>query len=81
MNLFVIMSDPYDDSPLFWNNEEGWTDLADATVFMESERYTVSLPQEAWGWVQLPEQIWDLVYAWQYEADEKAAALEDEDVF
>lgn len=84
MKLFVITTeylDPETDAPLFWNNEDGWTELQNATVFTEAERYTVTLPREAWGWIQLPEQIWDMVYAYQYEADARAAALENEDVY
>ena len=84
MRTFVIMHehrDPISDAPLFWNNDDGWTELSGATIFVENERTTFSLPQEAWGWLELPDQLWDLIYAYQYEADARAAALEDEDVF
>ena len=43
---------PETDAPLFWSNEQGWVDLAAATVFAVDEK--VQLPYEAWGTLELP---------------------------
>jgi hypothetical protein len=57
--------DPNDDQPLFWNNDFGWVDLSNATLFKDEERATYKdLPQYHTGvfsfmpsvsvWVTLP---------------------------
>lgn len=41
---------------LYWNNEEGWTDLCLATVFSEYEKNSLSLPiGENVKWELLPD--------------------------
>ena len=39
---WVVVND--DDPHLYWSNEDGWGDLASATVFASGERDTVRLP-------------------------------------
>ena len=41
-----------DDNQLYWNNDDGWTDLQGATVFTDTLR---SLPAGECYWVRLPE--------------------------
>jgi hypothetical protein len=54
----------------FWNNDHGWTNLTEATVFTEAERDRMGLPGGALCWVQLP-QPEALTY------DEYACAMAD----
>ena len=79
--FFVIMHmhhDPEDDSPLFWSNEQGWVNLQDATPFTEQEQNSLPLPREAWGWLQLPQSLWEAFQGYQYESDAKASALAED---
>jgi hypothetical protein len=48
---YVVKSHSLD---LFWNNNEGWTSLASATVFNEEEKDTLSLPINGF-WEELPQ--------------------------
>lgn len=43
---WVIRSDVAGDEieSLFWNNDDGWTSRAGATVFTDHQRYTLRLP-------------------------------------
>lgn len=53
---FVIVgpSDTFADEVMFWSNEYGWTDFANATRFTNDERMTVDEPDECYGWAQVP---------------------------
>jgi len=46
-------TDDQDGTWLWWNNTDGWGDLASATVFTNDERKTFlnRMPQGSWGWV------------------------------
>lgn len=48
----VIRSVADGDEDLYWSNEDGWGDLASATVFTTNESHTVRLPDEG-VWVPL----------------------------
>lgn len=56
--MYVIQED-FEDGFLFWSNEDGWVDLASATVFSENAPETVNLPLASTeigqvSWVKLP---------------------------
>jgi len=52
--VYVIRTlDPrYDNDPMYWNNERGWTDWIDATVFTPDERDRFTLPSDG-VWEQI----------------------------
>ena len=55
---YLIMhneKDPETDAPLFWSNVDGWVWLSEATIFTDDERASLNLPNEAWGWLLMPE--------------------------
>lgn len=49
-----------ENGPAFWNNETGWTALAEATIFSQKEMMELYLPVGG-EWVTLPnvDQIWE----------------------
>lgn len=54
--IFVVMSnDERDDEglPLYWSNEQGWTDAAGATRFTEEETRRFNLPLGDCFWAKL----------------------------
>lgn len=47
---FIIVGPTlYGDDALYWNNNDGWGDRADATTFFEAERNSINMPAEAVG--------------------------------
>jgi len=57
--MYYVIYDPIEsdmeDSPQFWNNENGWGELKDATIFTERQRWTLHLPAcHNCEWVKLP---------------------------
>ena len=81
MRFFIIAhahKDPLDDAPLFWSNEDGWVSLVSASVFTEKDIRILNLPLEAWGWLELPNTLFEEFQAIQYASDAVAAATAED---
>lgn len=52
---FVIFnySEKENNTPLYWNNKDGWGDLSSADVFTTEETETFRLPMQG-EWIKLP---------------------------
>jgi hypothetical protein len=55
-------SDPLDDQPLFWSNQDGWVDLSSAEAYTEAEVKSGKFDLPYCGeWINLRSAISELV--------------------